>query len=213
MPRIAVVSLNDEAYRRDNPGVSSISFHNKVDYCMAHDYSLHIVTHSLAENRKGSWSKLPLLEKLLHLHDWIFWADTDCLFMNHKIRLEDLIDDDYSLIITKDMNGLSNGNFLIKSGEWATEFLTKSWSKTECFDHWGQEQLAMEITLRENSEMEKQVKYVQQNLLCSYHGVKLPQYLRPYAKGDFLVHFPANYGRPRLRKFMRQFSEMVIKEK
>ena len=179
---------------------------------MAHEYSLHLVTHSLASRRKGSWSKLPLLETLLQLHDWVFWADTDCLFMNHNIRLEDLIDGDFSLIITTDKNGLSNGNFLIKRGRWATEFLKKAWTKTKCMGHWGQEQLAMEVTLKENPRMGKQVKYVQQNLLCSYHGVKLPRSLRPYEPGDFLVHFPARCGSPTLLKMMREFSGQAIKK-
>ena len=213
MPTIAVACLNDDVYRKHNPGVCPISFRNKMEYCLAHDYSLHLVTHSLAERRKGSWSKLPLLLTLLQLHDWVFWADTDCLFLNHNIRLEDLIDDNFSLIITKDMNGLSAGNFLIKRGNWATEFLKQSWTKTRCFNHWGQEQLAMEITLKESPQMEKQVKYVPQNLLCSYHGVKLPGYLRPYRKGDFLVHFPARYGSPKLLKWMREFSSQLIEKK
>lgn len=210
MPTIAVACLNDAVYRRDNPGLNSISARNKIEYCLAHDYSLHLVTHSLADERKGSWSKLPLLQTLLQLHEWVFWADTDCLFLNHNIRLEDLIDENFSLVITRDMNGLSNGNFLIKRGEWASEFLMKAWARTDCFDHWGQEQLAMELTLKENPEMEKQVKYVQQNDLCSYYDVKLPKSYRAFKSGDFIVHFPGHYGRSSLLTLMQDFSSRVI---
>lgn len=209
MPTIAVVSFNDELYRKENPEVSDISFRNKAEYCMTHDYSLHIVTHSLVTDRMSVWSKLPLLDNLLRLHDWVFWADTDCLFMNYKIRLEDILDDHFSLIITKDMNGLSAGNFLLKRGEWATDFLKKSWDNMQCFDHWGQEQLAMESTLKQNPDMEDQVKYVQQNVLCSYYDVELSEGLRSYQEGDFIIHFPDHYGRRSLLELMRKFSAEV----
>lgn len=203
--RIAVACLNDAPYREDNPDVHAISLRNKVEYCLAHDYSLHMVTHSLVQERKAVWSKLPFLITLLPLHDWIFWADTDCLFMNHDIRLEDLIDDRASLIITRDMNGLSAGNFLIRNSQWGRAFLHKAWERSDCFDHWAQEQLAMDRTIEEDPDSAREVKFVQQNTLCSYHDVEMPEEYRPYRDGDFIVHFPAHYGR--LRELMIRFAQ------
>ena len=208
---IGVATLDDEQYRLDNPTVCEIASRNKLEYCLRHNYSLHLVKHSLVDDRPTVWSKIPLISNLLNLHDWIFWADQDCLFMNFNIRLEDIIDPAYEMVITQDMYGLSAGNFFIKKGDWAKELFERAWREVEqCRDHWGQEQLAMELTLQNFPHLNAKVKYVPQNQICSYHNVELTEEYRSYMTGDFIVHFPSHYGKPTLPEFMQSFSQEVI---
>jgi hypothetical protein len=45
------------------------------------------------------WNKLILIQKILPLYEWVFYIDTDCLVVNSDKKIEDIIDDGYSIII------------------------------------------------------------------------------------------------------------------
>ena len=67
---------------------------------------------------------------------WIFWMDTDALFMNTEIRLSQLLFDvteNDVIVIAADAEGLNAGTFLIRNNELGRRFLRKWLEKHRVF--------------------------------------------------------------------------------
>jgi hypothetical protein len=90
-----------------------ITIDNHKRYAKKHGYSYYI------ENGKGAldddnkvdprpavWTKLSAL--LRHMaddkHDWYWALDMDTLFMNSTVKAEDMLDDNYDLVVNNDCN-------------------------------------------------------------------------------------------------------------
>jgi hypothetical protein len=92
---------------------ANITIDNHKRYAKKHGYSYYIENGKGAldddnkvDSRGAVWSKLSAL--LRHMaddkHDW-FWAlDMDTLFMNTTLKAEDMVDDNYDLVVNKDCN-------------------------------------------------------------------------------------------------------------
>lgn len=60
--------------------------------------------------------------RFLPQYDWVFWHDSDAIFLNHSRRLEEYVDDHYDMIFTAGPCGsgrwakvLNTGHMLIKN--------------------------------------------------------------------------------------------------
>jgi hypothetical protein len=73
---------------------------NKQRYCDLHGYTHLPLTSGFDASRPPAWSKIKFLREHLPRFDWLFWSDIDSLITNYSIRLQDLADDNYDLIIT-----------------------------------------------------------------------------------------------------------------
>lgn len=116
---------------------------NKVPYCERHGYELTAKT--------DGWSDIVYFDKIQYLIDilennpevtWVWWLDCDALITNFTKRIEDVIDDNYHLIFTTDVNGLNCGSFFVKNSPEAIDWLkmilgwkdlyrTKKWDNPE----------------------------------------------------------------------------------
>lgn len=143
-------------------------------------------------------------------HKWILWTDADSLIMNFNIRLEDLIDNKYNLIISRDFNNINSGQFLIKCNKANKRFLNKVYAYEECIYSGYWEQSAIIIELETNRKYEKTVKIIPQRQINSY-----PEELggfsstSTYQTGDFIIHFPSIKG-SHLQNYMNEFATQVI---
>lgn len=60
-------------------------------------------------------------------YDWMFYTDADAMIMNPDIRIEDLVDDAYDLIVSHNYHvgshvEVNNGVMLVKNTEWSHTF-------------------------------------------------------------------------------------------
>lgn len=99
----------------------SICIENNAD-TLIDDKSVHI-----------TWNKIILLERLMHEYkeyDWLFYIDSDAIFNNHNIRLENIIEKykNYNLVMADDkpMGGklINSGTILVKNCDWSRTFFT-----------------------------------------------------------------------------------------
>ena len=113
-----------------------VSIGNKKRYCDLHGYKLLDGTgwYGGGERPRGkglayySWRKVQfvceMLERSHHTH-WLFWMDTDALFMNMQIKLSQLlagVTEDDVIIIAPDAEGLNAGTFFIRNNKQGRKF-------------------------------------------------------------------------------------------
>lgn len=194
---IAVVSL---AAGKEFREVVQLGLKNKQDYCTQHGYDFICGEESLDKARGITWTKLLLLLKAMENSEyrWVFWTDADALIMNTDLLLEDLIDENYNLIINYDFNGFNAGHFLIRNCEWSRQFLKKAYSHKEFIDDPEWEQGAMLAVLRESSYAAA-TKTVPQRLMNSFPDLYGQLLQATYQPGDFILHF-AGIREPSLLK-------------
>src|SRR5579863_1063943 len=84
---------------------------NKKRYCKLQGYDFYAAHELIDPSRSPVWGKILLLAKVMEnpKYKWVFWSDADSLVMNFEKRLEELIDENYNLIITADFNGINSG--------------------------------------------------------------------------------------------------------
>jgi hypothetical protein len=182
------------------------SITNKKNYCDKHGYQLNYSTDIFyqlkKENYNLAWAKIKILLNLLETnsYDWLFWIDMDAFIMNDEINLEQLVDDRYSLIITKDHNYLNAGVFLIKNSSWSKKFLNTVWSMRNNYDN----EQDMMIYVLENLSSENKIKYLPQCSMNSYW--KMYDLYRRYQNGDFILHWAGhNWDEHVFNKVMKNF--------
>lgn len=91
-------------------------------YCDKQDYDLSVIESPQYSRYDGTHKILQASESLI-FKDVLMVMDADTLVMNHTIKIEDLIDDEYDVFITRDYNGINAGVFIIKNSEWSFDFL------------------------------------------------------------------------------------------
>ncbi len=196
--QIALVSLaSGQEYRES----VKLGLQNKQEYCAQHGHDFICGEKSLDTSRSIAWSKLLLILNVMEndKYKWIFWTDADALIMNTGLFIEDLIDENYNLIINNDFNGFNSGHFLIKNCEWSRRFLREAYTHEEFINHTEWDQGAMLATLQENSKYSAKTKIIPQRLMNSFpdaHGSLLQG---TYQTGDFILHF-AGVRKPELLK-------------
>ncbi|MBA3721550.1 MAG: class I SAM-dependent methyltransferase [Parachlamydiaceae bacterium] len=208
---IAVVTLAvGEEYKK----VVSSGIENKRLYCQQHGYDFICGEEILDYTRPIPWSKIQIILKTMEnpSYKWIFWTDADAVIMNHGIQLEDLIDDKYNFIVSRDPNNYNTGHFLIKNCEWSREFLKQIYSHTECIDHEWWEQQAVILELETKPELHSLTKVIPQRLFNSYPKSIYDSLTATYQTGDFIIHFAGTREKPELKTLMETHSNMVIND-
>ena len=190
---IVVVSLAaGQEYRK----TVDRAIENKARYCQLHDYQFVCGEQCLDATRPIQWTKVLILLAAMDVYPssrWIFWTDADSMFMNLAYSLEDLIDDDYNLILNKDFTDFNTGEFFIRNCPWSRAFLEKVYAHTECINHNWWEQKAIILELEDPENLSK-TKILPQRLLNSYPTELVSLLTSTYQTGDFILHFPSLRG-------------------
>ena len=97
--RIGVLVVYDDFYRplSDYTVGSNISH-----YCELHGYKLYYQhVDSSVHGRFPTWNKIYECRRILESGevDWLFILDADCMFMDHRVKLDSFIEDGVSMII------------------------------------------------------------------------------------------------------------------
>lgn len=206
-----VVSFNDPYSDMANITV----YRNIQHYCLLHNYDLYIDNQkSERMTRHGAWNKIIACIEALPNYDWIFFIDVDCLIMNQSIKLEELIDDNYSFIVpshsispidTPIPNEMGDdcvitSQFFVKNNEIGMKILEDIWKADDwpegmdinTFDYEGRQ---TRITINK-PEFKPHVKIIEEKLLNRFWYVNNPFIVNRnkgvndnvWEPGDFIVH-------------------------
>lgn len=211
---IAVVTLAiGESYQK----TVSVGIENKRQYCSRYNYDFICGEESLDSARRPVWSKLLAILKAMEnpSYQWIFWADADSLFMNFEIPLEHLIDENYNLIISKDMYDINAGHFFIRNCEESRRFLLDAYAHTEYDNHPFAEQKALTLEMNKRKQ-DYPCKILPQKSMNSYAkeviGFLPSGVLKTvlYEEGDFIIHFAGAHEPNKLRNLLSKYSQKAI---
>lgn len=209
---IAVVTL---AVGKDYEEAVAPGIENKRQYCEKHGYDFIFSNEWIDLSRPIPWSKIKLLQEVLknENYKWIFWTDADAIIMNHGIKLEDIIDDQFDFIITHDCHTYNSGNFLLKNSEWSKLFLEKIYAHEESIHHAWWENHAIIEEIQNDTEVQKKTKVVPQRIMNSYSSEIISFPMNPikeiYKEGDFIIHF-ASCSLKDLPPLMNKYSAMTV---
>ena len=141
MKKICILTSYTDTIRWDNYGkcdYGDLASANHLEYSNKHDYSYikKIVNNSDYLDWYPTWIKIDTILKILPLFDYVVWIDTDAVFINQDIKIEDFIHDDVDLVLPKLEMDRTTGNvwtntttgFMIwKNSEWAINTLRTLW--------------------------------------------------------------------------------------
>lgn len=155
---------------------------NNLKYAERNQYRFKSYLDRIDMSRPASWSKLPALIENFSQNEWLMWIDADAMIMNHTIKIESIIDNDYDLILSDDSNGINCGVFLCKTTYFMLEIFNKIYSKIEFINHPWWEQAALMDELEINKELKSRTKIIgKKQINC---------YIHDFVAGDFILHLP-----------------------
>ncbi|GJQ11242.1 hypothetical protein GpartN1_g3033.t1 [Galdieria partita] len=112
---------------------------------------------------------------------WLLWSDADAMIINQSIPLEDIIDNDYDIILTEDWLMINAGVILLKCSPWNIKFLSKVYNDREFDKARALDQSALQTYIDSlGDEASQHVKYIAKHVMNVY--------LEEYRPGDFLLH-------------------------
>lgn len=186
---------------------------NKVPYCLKHDYELAVKT--------NDWGDVIYYDKIQFLIDilennpavtWVWWLDCDAMITDFTKKIEDIIDDQYHIIISTDCNGINCGSFFVKNSPQTLEWLymimsTKETYKIKKWDN--PEQHPMIMTYIRYRDW---IKLLPQRSINSYFYQMYPEIKDTtdqlhtsgqWQPGDWVLHLPAVNDQLRLSVFQQ----------
>ena len=145
--KICILTSYTDYIRWDNYGkcdYGDFSSLNHHEYSNKHGYSYikEIVKNEDYIDWHPTWIKIDILKKYLPLYDYVVWVDSDAVFVNQDISIENLIGDGIDLVIPKLELDRVSGNmwthtttgFMIwKNSEWSQNILNLLWDEPKQF--------------------------------------------------------------------------------
>jgi hypothetical protein len=117
------------------------------DFAARHGYDLHLQAEAEDPSRPLSWSKVPLLERLLREYDVAVWVDADAIFLDTSRDIADELEDDRYLYLAmhryEGQDAANCGILMLRSCDEAFALLEEAWAMTEFVDHPWWEQAAI----------------------------------------------------------------------
>lgn len=211
-PQIAIVCL----YNDHHQGLAEITWKNKQDYAAKHDYLSFAKTDNFSVEQVHFDKFVHILDVMNSNRDvdWVWWLDNDALITNFDIRIEDLIDDNFHIIMPVDLAGLNTGSFLVKNSQQSREWLqymldNKSHYKND--KRWFEQQAVIDFF----PKFQHIFKIIPQRLINSYDysiygrdSVDLLGYDGQWQPEHFVIHWP---GLPNDTRIMlaKQYSNYI----
>lgn len=217
MSNIGFLTYNDDSIYEKSKQLydkasewTDITVSGKKEYCQRHNYVFYNFN-TMEEKWSPEWSKIIYCLKLLKNHDWIFWSDADSMITNFNVKLEPIIDENYDIIVSKDIGGMNTGSFFIRNSEWSYAFLTELYRlrlEYEKGNHSfrsnqiGQftDQDAMVNLFKVNwNNTQSHFKFINKRIFNSYAMTQADD----WQIGDFILHMPGVlYRKEKFEKFI-----------
>ena len=212
--KIAIASLYDDNYE---DFVQQTLFSNHIEYCNRHGYTLLAEKRSFVENK--GWEQIKFLLENISKYDWIWYVGNDTLVMNHTIKVEDKIDNNYHYIVSSDINGPNAHSFLVRNSPECIQWLEFIWSmrfNDDYFHHnWADNQVVHDF--HNQQPWSTYIKVQPQRYMNSYLYRELWGYRweerwaeGQFEEGDWLLHMPGTDLETR-KWIVENFKNKVIK--
>jgi len=214
--KILVFSYHDENshYGPTFKVIGELSRQSKEEYCKIHGYDFSLKDKDFDPSWVYRTERVNILINEIGNYDWIWYLDTDTMIMNQTIRIENLIDDNYDLIIaktrTEGLIEINDGSMLIKRSEWSKKFLNhiNSVAKTSS-NPWPCQQAVIDyINITHVEEAKKHIKIVPLRFFNSYYHSWHPK--DNYQHGDFVIHLAGRSNDSRYEIF-NELKNHIIK--
>lgn len=194
-PTMAIVSIFNERHK----DLADLTWTgNKVKYAEKHGYLAIAKTDNFSPEQVH-FDKfvhlLDVMEKNPNL-DWVWWLDNDAMITNFDIRVEDLVDNDYHVIMPTDIAALNTGSFIVRNSPEAKEWLNFLLSKKKEYKDdkkWFEQQAVIDFY----PKFQDLFKIIPQQWLNSYdyrmynvEGIDLLGQDGQWYPGDFVIHWP-----------------------
>ena len=210
-PKIAIVSIFNEKHK----SLSDLTWTNKEQYAEKHGYIAAAKTDNFSPEQVH-------FDKFIHILDvmktnpdldWVWWLDNDAMITNFDIGLENLVDDNYHIIMPTDIAALNTGSFIVRNSIQAREWLEFLLSKKKEYKNdnkWFEQQAVIDFY----PKFQHLFKIIPQKWLNSYdyrmynvEGIDLLGKTGQWEQGDFVIHWPGlpNETRVQLAQQYKQF--------
>mgnify|MGYP003332595213 FL=1 len=210
-PKIAIVSLFNERH----VNLAEITWNNKLNYAKKHGYSAFAKTDNFSTEQVHFDKFVHILDimKRYAFLDWIWWLDNDAMITNFDIKVADLVDPEYHIIMPTDIAALNTGSFIVRNSpqvrEWL-EFLLSKKTEYKNDTKWFEQQAVIDFY----PKFQHLFKIVPQQWLNSYdykmynvESIDLLGQDGQWYPGDFVIHWPGlpNESRIQLAQQTQQF--------
>lgn len=168
MKHICILTSYTNHIRWDNYGkcdYGDFSSMNHHEYSNKHGYSYvkKIVDNDDYRDWHPTWIKIDVIKTYLPIFEYVVWIDSDAVFYNQEVKIEDFIEDEIDLVIPKLEVDRITGNvwtntttgFMIwKNSEWSRKTLDLLWNDPKEFRfEFFHEQTRLDEILRPNFEL------------------------------------------------------------
>ena len=121
MPKIAVLILYTQGWQ----DIARIVIPNAQKYADKHGYELLVKKYPEPYLSDFGYKKLEQIRGIFEHGDAdIVWSlDLDTLITNHNYKVEDYLKEGSDFFITKDVNGVNGGSFIVRNTKWSMEFM------------------------------------------------------------------------------------------
>ncbi len=211
-PKVAIVSLFNDRHK----DLAELTwYNNKVEYASKHGYSAIAKTDNFSPEQVHFDKFVHILQALKDNPDldWVWWLDNDAMITNFDIKLEDLVDPEYHIIMPTDIAALNTGSFIVRNSlqvkEWL-EFLLSKKAEYKNDKKWFEQQAVIDFY----PKFQHLFKIIPQQWLNSYdykmynvEGKDLLGQDGQWYPGDFVIHWPGlpNETRIQLAKQCQQY--------
>ena len=194
-PQMAIVSI----FNQKHQDLADLTWYdNKVKYAEKHGYLAVAKTDNFSTEQVHFDKFVHLLDvmKSNSTIDWVWWLDNDAMITNFDIRIDDLVDNDYHVIMPTDIAALNTGSFIVRNsaqGRAWLEFLLSKKQEYKNDTKWFEQQAVIDFY----PKFQEIFKIVPQQWLNSYDynmygvvGVDLLGQDGQWYPGDFVIHWP-----------------------
>jgi len=214
MKKILVYSYYYENFKE----IADITQSTIEEYCKIQGYDFFIQTKDFDHSKGIGFERIKIALEKLQNYDWLWYLDIDTMIMNQTIRLENIVDENYDIIISKNpknklITEINIGSILIKKTEWTRNFLEHINNLDEYYHHdWKSQQAIIDyINITHSQEVEKHIKLVNPRFFNSfYHEWFLEE---NFQIGDFVLHPAGSSNDYRIRLFNEMKNKIIKKPK
>jgi len=170
---------------------------SKQEYCKVQGYDFLCLT-ELEHNTKidVGWEKIKIINDNIDKYDYIFYVECDAIIMNHTIKIENLIDDNYDIMVSKNPKAIEGkyeincGILLVKCSDWSKKFMLNIYNKKNIINNryppnWA-EQAAIMQEITDDADTRKHFKLMHLRYFNSFYRPDYPN--DTFRMGDFILH-------------------------
>lgn len=212
-PKMAIVSFFNDKHK---DLAQHTWYDNKVKYANKHGYLALAKTDNFSAEQVH-FDKFTHILDVMKNHsdiDWIWWLDNDAMITNFDIKVEDLVDDNYHIVMPVDIAAINTGSFIVRNSAEAKDWLEFILSKKKEYKNdtrWYEQQAVVDLYPKHQHLF----KLVPQQWMNSYdyriYNVDSKDLLNQdgqWCPGDFVIHWPGLQNNVRIQ-LAQQYKKLI----